>query len=49
MQQGLSLELRALEALKSELDNNRLGFLPDACRIFHRKNYFSRDRGKTFR
>jgi hypothetical protein len=46
MQKGLSLELRAFEALKHELENNRLGFLPEACRIFHQKGYFSRDRGK---
>lgn len=41
MDKGKTFELKAYEALSEALRNNRLGLLPSACKIFHRKGYFS--------
>ena len=44
MNTGKDFELKALEALTHALNTNSLGLLPDSCKIFHRKGYYSRDR-----
>jgi len=46
MNKGKEFELKAFESLKRALKTNQLGLLPDSCKIFHRKGYYSRDRGK---
>lgn len=41
---GEDFELRVLASLTRALRLNRLGLLPEACQIHHRKSYYSRDR-----
>lgn len=41
---GNVFEARVFEAIKRELDAERLGLSPKACEIFCKKKYYSRDR-----
>jgi hypothetical protein len=41
---GEKFEIRVFELIKQELDAERLGLAPRACKIYRRKKYYSRDR-----
>jgi hypothetical protein len=41
---GTDFELKTLDLLNREIDNNRLHFRRDRCQVFHKKGYYSEDR-----
>lgn len=41
---GKKFELEAYNAIKSLLDNGQLGLLPNSCKVFKGKGYYSKDR-----
>jgi hypothetical protein len=44
MNTGLPQELALFEAIKRDLRKKRFGLIPECCRVYHHRAYFSRDR-----
>ena len=47
MEKGKALELQVKEMLEAELVQGRLGILPSAAKVYHRKSYYSSERKST--
>ena len=45
MEKGKALELQVKESLEVELSQDRLGISQNATKVYHRKSYYSSDRG----
>lgn len=45
MNTGKDQELELYTTIKRELRKKRFGLIPECCRVYHRRAYFSRDRG----
>ncbi|HBU09049.1 MAG TPA: hypothetical protein DEA99_07755 [Candidatus Omnitrophica bacterium] len=45
MERGKAFELQVKELLEAELAQGRLGIFQDATKVYHRKSYYSSDRG----
>lgn len=49
MEQGKSFELEVKELLEQELRQNKLGLSPKDTKVYHRKAYYSQDRGGSIK
>lgn len=44
---GDAFERKVLKVIQRELESGRLGLSPDSCKIFHKRFYYSKDRGSN--